>query len=97
MIDFKVVASPIYDVNSEIINLYPNPNNGSFSVEILKPLEDEKCKIVITDLGGKQVSNIPILKETTLMHFDTSDIKSGIYVMMVIGKGILVTKKFIKQ
>jgi uncharacterized repeat protein (TIGR02059 family) len=97
LIDFKVVVSPIYDVNSEIIKLYPNPNNGNFSVEILKPIEDEKCKIVITDLGGKQVSNTPILKEATLMHFDTSDIKSGIYVMMVIGKGILVTKKFIKQ
>ena len=96
LIEFNVGGGPVYDAESEIINLYPNPNNGNFSIEILKPFEDEKCKVVITDLGGKQISNVPILEGGTLMHFDMSYIKSGIYIMMVIGKGILVTKKFIK-
>ncbi len=96
-IDFIVKSSPVYDVDSEIINLYPNPNNGDFWIEILKPFEEEKCKIVITDLGGKQISNIPILNEETLIQFDMSHINSGFYIMNVIGKGILVTKKFIKE
>jgi hypothetical protein len=97
LIDFIVRSSPVYDVKSEIINLYPNPNNGDFWIEILKPLEDEKCKIVITDLGGKEISDRPLLNEETLIQFDMSYISSGIYIMNVIGKGILVTKKFIKE
>jgi hypothetical protein len=95
-IEFEVGASIKYDANMEIINLYPNPNDGHFSIEILKSLEDEKCHIVITDLGGKQVFNLPIEEEETLKHLDLSYIKSGIYIMMVIGRGILVTKKIIK-
>jgi uncharacterized repeat protein (TIGR02059 family) len=96
-IAFNVSEAPRYDANSEIINLYPNPNNGHFSIEFLKPLEDEKCSVVITDLGGKQVSNMPILEEETIKQFDLPYIKSGMYIMMIIGKGILVTKKFIKK
>jgi chitinase len=96
LIEFTVGDRSKYDADSEIINLYPNPNDGHFSIEILKPLEDEKCKIVISDLGGKQVSNVPVFEAQTLKHIDLSYIKSGIYIMMVVGKGILVTKKFIK-
>jgi uncharacterized repeat protein (TIGR02059 family) len=96
VIEFKVGGGPVYDANSEIINLYPNPNDGNFSIEFLQPIEDEKCKIVITDLGGKQVSIVPVLEGETIKHFNLSYIKSGIYIMMVISKGILVTKKFIK-
>jgi uncharacterized repeat protein (TIGR02059 family) len=96
LIEFKVGGASTYDANSEIINLYPNPNNGNFAIEFLTPLEDEKCKIVITDLGGKVVSDEPLLEGETLKHFDMSYIKSGVYVMSVITNGILVTKKFIK-
>ena len=96
MIEFKVDGASKYDANSEVINLFPNPNNGNFSIEFLTPLQDEKCKIVITDLGGKLVSDEPLLEGETLKHFDMSYIKSGVYVMSVITKGIIVTKKFIK-
>jgi uncharacterized repeat protein (TIGR02059 family) len=96
IIQFKVGTAPIYDANSEIINLYPNPNDGNFSIEFLKPLEDEKCRIIITDLGGKQVADLPVLQGETVMNFNLSSIKSGMYIMMVIGKNIVVTKKFIK-
>lgn len=95
-IEFKVGGASKYDANSEIINLYPNPNNGNFSIEFMTPLEDEKCKIVITDLGGKIISDEPLLEGESLKHFDMSYIRSGVYVMSVITKGILVTKKFIK-
>ena len=95
-IEFIVGDGSVYDANSEIINLYPNPNNGNFTIEFLQPLEDEKYKIVISDLGGNQISNMPLQEGETLKHFDLANIKSGMYVMMVVSKGILVTKKFIK-
>jgi len=96
-VDFIVNADFKYDANSEIINLYPNPNDGHFSIELLKPLEDEKCEIVIADLGGKKVSSVSLTSEETVKQFDLPFIKSGIYIMMIIGQGILVTKKFIKK
>jgi hypothetical protein len=92
-----VVESNIkYDANSEIFKLYPNPNNGLFSIEFIKPIQNEKSEILITDLSGKQVYNGLFLKEETIKQIDISYFKSGIYMLMIIYKGILVTKKIIK-
>ena len=44
-----------YDAASEIINLYPNPNNGNFNIEFLDPEKTDKSEIIISDLGGKQI------------------------------------------
>ena len=85
-IEFEVGANIKYDANSEIINLYPNPNDGHFSIEFINPLQNEKSEIVITDLAGKQVYNGPVSKEETLKQFDLSYIKSGIYILMIIYK-----------
>ena len=37
MVEFKVGEKTKYDAASEIINLYPNPNNGNFNIEFLDP------------------------------------------------------------
>jgi len=89
--------SNLYNGNSEIINLYPNPNDGHFTIEFVQPLQNEKSAIIITDLAGKKITNDPILKEETVKQFDLSYIKPGIYIMMITDKEILVTKKFIKK
>jgi hypothetical protein len=96
-IEFEVGTTIKYDANSEIINLYPNPNDGHFSIEFINPLQKERSEIVITDLAGKQVYNGPITKEELLKQFDLSNIKSGIYIMMIKDNEILVTKKIIKN
>jgi uncharacterized repeat protein (TIGR02059 family) len=96
-IEFEVRTTIKYDANSEIINLYPNPNDGHFSIKFINPLQNEKSEIVITDLGGKQVYTGPITKEEMLKQFDLSNIKPGIYIMMIKDKEILVTKKIIKN
>jgi len=96
-IEFVVGAKVKYDANSDIVKLYPNPNDGHFSIELLIPLLNEKSEIVITDMAGKQVYNGPISKEETLKQFDLSGSKSGVYVMLIKDKEILVTKKFIKN
>ena len=96
-IEFEVRTTIKYDANSEIINLYPNPNDGHFSIKFINPLQNEKSEIVITDLGGKQVYTGPVTKEEMLKQFDLSNIKPGIYIMMIKDKEILVTKKIIKN
>ena len=93
-----IVGNPVrYDPKSEIFNLYPNPNNGHFSIEFVNPLKSERNEIIISDLTGKQVYSGFIMKEDILKQFDISNIRSGMYVMLIKDKEILVTKKFIKQ
>ena len=94
-IEFEVGTNIRYDANSEIINLYPNPNDGHFSIEFVNPLQNERREIIITDLAGKQVYNSLLLKEETLKQFDLSNNKSGLYVLMIKYQKILVTKKLI--
>jgi uncharacterized repeat protein (TIGR02059 family) len=96
-VEFEIAANVKYDANSEIVKLYPNPNSGHFSVEFLNPLKNDNCKIVITDMAGKQVYNGPVLKEEILKQFDLTDSRSGVYVMLIKDKDIIVTKKFIKN
>ncbi|MGD0756230.1 MAG: Ig-like domain-containing protein [Bacteroidales bacterium] len=96
-IEFEVVSNTKYDANSKILNLYPNPNDGHFSIEFIIPLQNEKNEVIITDLAGKQVYVDTLSNEETSKQFDLSYIKSGIYIMMIICKEILVTKKFIKN
>jgi uncharacterized repeat protein (TIGR02059 family) len=94
-VEFVVGTNIKYDANSEIINLYPNPSDGRFSIKYINPLQNDKSEIIITDLAGKQVYNGYVLKEETIKQIDLSHIKSGIYVLMIIYKEILVTKKII--
>jgi hypothetical protein len=96
-VDFKVRGVSSYDGNSEIVNLYPNPNDGHFSIAFINPLQNIKYEIIITDLAGRQVYHGPLTKEETLKQFDLSYIKSGIYIMTIIDKVIFVTKKFVKK
>jgi chitinase len=96
-IEFIVGTTSRYDPNSEIVKLYPNPNDGHFSIEFINPMASEKGDIIITDLGGKMVYSGPVLKEELKKQIDLSGSKSGVYVMMIKDKEILVTKKFIKN
>jgi uncharacterized repeat protein (TIGR02059 family) len=95
-IEFEVASNSKYDANSEILNLYPNPNDGHFSIEFVNPMQNERSEIIITDLAGKQVYNGLLLKEETIKQIDISYIKSGIYLLLIFYKEILVTKKIIK-
>jgi hypothetical protein len=96
-VEFEVGSAVKYNADTEIIKLYPNPNNGHFSVEFINPLQTDKSEIIITDLSGKLVYSSPVLKAETLKHIDVSDNRSGMYVLMIKDKEILVTKKFIKN
>jgi hypothetical protein len=93
----EVYVTSSKEVNSESINLFPNPNMGHFTIEIISPLKNESNKISVANLTGEKVYDGILLKEELTKQFDLSYLNSGIYILMIIGKEILVTKKFIKN
>lgn len=86
-------------VNSENINLYPNPNNGLFTIGLLSgPPNQGNNRITIFNLSGKTVYNEIFSGEGYIKEIDLTDSNSdpGTYVLMITsGSTIIATKKFI--
>ena len=93
-VEFVVKVKSKSDAKPESVNLFPNPNNGHFSISFINS-QSQKSEIVITDLGGKQIYYGPISKEEILKEFDLSEVISGTYVLIIKDKELLITKKFI--
>jgi hypothetical protein len=82
----------------DIINLYPNPNFGRFSIEISSPLPDADNTVTITNLLGHTVYYGAIEEEERTIQFDLSHTPTGKYVLIITsGDEIVATKKFIKN
>ena len=58
--------------------LYPNPNNGSFTIELTNPEKD--AAIEVYDLLGKLVKKVERVGKVTLLDLD---VESGIYLVKV--------------
>jgi hypothetical protein len=91
------IITSFYDVNSEILKLYPNPNNGIFTIELIDPMQSEKSEITITSFEGKVIYNGTMLLEELRKQFDLSYIKPGFYILVLSRSEIIVAKKFIKE
>jgi hypothetical protein len=82
----------------DIINLYPNPNTGRFSINLLSPLPDEENAVIITNLSGQTVYYGALEKKEHTMQLDLSYTTAGKYILMITsGKRIITTRKFIKN
>ncbi len=78
-------------LNSEQITIYPNPSNGTLTIE--NKILNEEVEIKIIDAIGKENKKFKVKTGKTII--DTSDLKSGVYLMKIgTAKGILI-KKFI--
>ena len=80
----------------DIINLYPNPNDGKFTISLITSPLSEKNLVTIVDLTGRTVYEGTLRKEENISQFDLSDINSGIYILMISTNKIVFTKRFIK-
>ncbi len=89
--------SSVYDNKSEYINIFPNPNDGHFSLEFIHPSLNRNCMITIANINGSIVHKEPLLESSSTKEFDLSHINPGVYVLMLSGEKILITKKFIKR
>jgi hypothetical protein len=85
------------EVNTELINLFPNPNVGYFTIEIINPLNNGSNNISIINLEGEKVYDGILLKNEITKQFDLSYLGPGIYILIIVGKEILVTQKLIKN
>ncbi len=82
----------------DLINLYPNPNFGRFSIDIFSSLPDAENTVTITNLLGHTVYYGALEEEEHTMQFDLSHTPAGKYILIITsGNKIVTTKKFIKN
>jgi len=62
-----------------ILEIYPNPNNGMFTITF-SPAKYE-LKLFIADLAGKILSEIPLSKDALAVDLDLSMFCSGTYLI----------------
>jgi hypothetical protein len=82
----------------DLINLFPNPNYGQFSINLLSPLPDEENTVTISTHTGHTVYYGVLGQEENTRQFDISHSATGLYTLIITsGNRIVTTKKFIKN
>ena len=92
-----VYVNPGNEVNNELINLFPNPNSGYFTIDLMAPLKNQNNWISVFNSAGVKVYEGVLQQEELTRQFDLSFLDSGIYILMIVSNEILVVKKFIKN
>ena len=88
-----------YGPNSEMIDIYPNPNDGHFAIDIHSGLPDNNNRIRIVNISGMIVYDEIIDGQESFREFNLEcKINPGIYFMMLTnGKKVFSTRRFIKR
>jgi hypothetical protein len=89
---------PIQIKENDIINkdyiIYPNPNDGNFTLEFPNP-ENNQVQIIITDITGKIIIETTSTQEQ--YNYTGNELQSGIYLVTVKGdNGFNVSKMVVK-
>jgi chitinase len=93
----KTTSSPVnVEVRSDIINLYPNPNNGSFTLVLIEPLQ-RKGEITISSFEGKVIYKGTMLQGELTKSFNLQYIKDGYYIFALFGNEIILSRIFEKE
>jgi peptidoglycan/xylan/chitin deacetylase (PgdA/CDA1 family) len=89
-------TKPIEKIEStEIkVNVYPNPNNGIFTVDFGNQSDKEKS-IFISDLYGHEIKRVN--SASSKESIDVSNQPSGIYVVQILSNNRLKTIKIVKD
>jgi hypothetical protein len=81
----------------DIINLFPNPNNGLFSINFTAPLPEKENTVTITNMAGHTVYYGMLESDENIRQFDLSHSAPGQYIVIITsGNQIVTTKKFLK-
>jgi uncharacterized repeat protein (TIGR02059 family) len=102
--DAKTTSLPIIinvtgDIYPDMINLYPTPNDGRFTMEFLSPTDfSTSCFVSIINSMGKTVFRNKITGEESTIQFDVSYLPSGTYILLITSQNKSVTTRtFIKN
>lgn len=91
-LSFTVSATNSIDEKlSNAFQFYPNPSNGNITVEVNDLWVNEKTKMVITDLSGKEILQSDI--NATSTNLDLSAFSEGIYFLQLVKNGVVVEVK----
>lgn len=91
------VTVTAYNEMGEFFSLYPNPNNGRFTIDFSSLVDAECFFLTVVDLIGNIVYREEIPADESTRQFDLSHLNSGIYVLMIAASQIILTQKFIKN
>ena len=87
----QVVFEPVsneFNVEEDMIKVYPNPSTGKFYVE-----HAQFCKeIGIYDISGREVRRYTKV-DAGVLEIDLSGCRDGLYLLMVDGKAFKITKR----
>jgi len=85
-----------YGIFSEIVRLYPNPNEGLFKLDILTELPEGNNRLSVFNSSGMIIYNERLTKDENPIEIDLGRSASGTYILMLTsGNTIISTKKFI--
>jgi type IX secretion system substrate protein/carboxypeptidase family protein len=79
----------VYNNNNNNITIYPNPNNGMFSIETSYQTQ---CNVFMYDVNGKLVLSQTIVGKTTI---DASSLNEGVYNISIINKDGVANKRLV--
>ncbi len=82
----------------DLVNLYPSPNNGAFTVDLDSQAEIEtEVSMQIISLTGRSVYSACFSPEELSLKVNMTDAQPGIYIVRVADKSrILTTRRFVK-
>jgi hypothetical protein len=68
--------------------VYPNPNNGSFTVSVNSNETTGEATVFVQDMSGKVIlsRNVNVLSGTNTIHFENTTLSQGAYLVSVQGK-----------
>jgi hypothetical protein len=79
--------------SSAKFNIYPNPNNGLFTLEYSNPQFQGNTTVLVTDMLGKQVYNAILKSEKE--NIDISNLGKGTYIVTIQNQNDVQVKKVI--
>jgi len=80
------------NINDNVLKIYPNPNNGKFTIEFNNP-ESKLLKINITDIAGRTIFETNSTQE--IYKYSGKELTSGAYMITVMGDDVYCVGKFL--
>jgi hypothetical protein len=79
-----------------ISNLFPNPNNGSFTVNYFLP-NGKPGVLTVFNFEGRKVFELPLPRYTYMQNIELKNLPAGMYALRIQSGNKSVIKKFVKE